>query len=166
MPVSARRQRQVGDEVEPVARGDDDAVHGRELHLLELRSRREQGRDLSGAPVEQVPGIGTIRTYRADDPERVVVRLAPDLNGRIELTLEHRKVAPGGGIDGDPRAAYVLGRDSGHLVGARVSHPPRDVDFLVARDQHLGAGGPVDPQHHGLVAADGAAQEPGVLRRD
>ena len=52
-------------------------MHGCEPHLIELRSRQEQGRDLSGAPVEQVPGIGTIRTHRADDPECVIVRLAP-----------------------------------------------------------------------------------------
>ena len=76
---------------------------------LPLTAINAQIRHAKGAPIEQVPGIGTIRTYRADDPECVIVRLAPDFNGRIELTLEHRKIASGGGIDSDPGAAHVLG---------------------------------------------------------
>ena len=145
-----RRQRQVGDELESVARGDDDAMHGCKPHLIQLRSRGEQGRGLSGAPVEQVPGIGTIRTHRADDPECVIVRLAPDFNGRIELTLEHRKVASGGGIDGDPRAAHVLGGDGSHFIGARVSHPSTMSTFRGSRPV-FDARGPVDPQDDGRV---------------
>jgi len=43
-----------------------------------------------------------------------------------------------------------------------TSHPPRDVDLLVACDQRLGARRPVDSQHDGLIAADRATQEPSV----
>ena len=110
----------------------------------------------------QVPRQGTVGTTCGDDPERVVVRLTLDRNGPIELTRKHRKVAFGGGIDGNPRTAYVLGRDSGHLFGAWVSHAGRDVGFVVSGDQRFSARHPIDTQDRCLVAADGTAQEPSI----
>lgn len=123
---------------------------------------REQRADPSGSPIQQVPRVRPIRTIRADRPERVVVRLADDLDARAEVAFQSRKVVGDGDVDGEPGLLGIFGTSGAHIAGLLRDDPIEDVGLRMFSDKVLRARLPVDAKQRCLVAADRAAQKPGV----
>ena len=154
-----RRQRQIGDEIEPVARFRLDGMHRCKPIGRKCRAGAEQFGQRLPVPIQQIVGSGLLRLVGHDDPAAIVVRLALDAELEPgEPRLEQRKI---GGDGGGKCGSILPGGRSAHrvdLIGRGMQHEFRAIRLGMLGDQGFVARRPVVPAICSCVATDAREQ--------
>jgi hypothetical protein len=155
-----RRQRQIGDEIEPVARFRLHVMHRSKAIGSEYRARTEQFRQGLLVAIEQIVGSWLLRLVGHDDPATIVVRLALNTEFEsVEPRLEQRKISGDGGGNVDPLLSRSGGSHCVDLIGRGMKHEFRAIRLGMLGDKCFVARHPVVPEIRSSVATDARMHE-------
>ena len=149
----ALRQRQIGHELQPVARADDLAPHGSQPIDLELRPGGEELGDVAAATIVQMIGRGLLGRTGRDDPPGIVECPVGDLDLAGQLGVQVLEIGGDMLIERDPVQPQMLRADRLDNARSRVRHHSADVGLGVLGEKPLRAGLPIPGKQCGLVAA-------------